>query len=96
MLFDGWLVLLSLVAQAKNNSPKNVIRIIDALNWEVAIMMGFSIISCNMIAYETYTCLLTTERVIKNTPSLIIFPFGSYHTKIIFLFREIFFLPQIT
>ena len=32
MLFDGWLFLLPVVAQAKNNMANNAIRQIDILN----------------------------------------------------------------
>ena len=49
MLFDGCLVLLSLVAQANNNIANNANSISDALNLEVAIFMWFSMISCNMM-----------------------------------------------
>ena len=49
MLHEDCLVLLPLVAQAKDNIPKNATRISDALNCEVAILMGVSIISCNMM-----------------------------------------------
>ena len=48
MLFDGCLVLLSLVAQANNNIANNANSISDALNLEVAIFMWFSMISCNI------------------------------------------------